>query len=205
MVRTLTRSSTTTTTIPTIAWELKTGTATPQGKIIGQPDYNLTALGPYDQTVWGGSTLDQKSGWSNDNQLQVNYQRLFHNGFSYQIFYDWSQPFRTGGNYFRDGNLNPAANYVNSGLGTITQYPNESPITPAIMPPARPAGIADYAYWHGLDVYENYIIDTSVPRQAIQFNTLVDLPFGRGKRFLQEPTACSMKLLVAGKSLPMAP
>ena len=31
---------------------------------------------------------------------------------------------------------------------------------------------------------ENYIIDTSVPRQAIQFNTLIDLPFGRGKRFL---------------------
>ena len=37
-----------------IAWELKTGTATPQGKIIGQPDYAATALGPYDQTVWGG-------------------------------------------------------------------------------------------------------------------------------------------------------
>lgn len=166
------------------AWELKTGTATPQGTTIGQPDYAATALGPYDNLVWGSNTLDQKSGWSNDNQLQVNYQKLFHNGMSYQVFYDWSQPFRNGGNYFRDGTLYTAQDYVNSGLGTITQYPNESPITAAVMPPARPAGIADYAYWHALNTYEDYIIDTSVPRQAIQFNALVDLPFGRGKRFL---------------------
>ncbi|HVU44891.1 MAG TPA: hypothetical protein VHD85_02130, partial [Terracidiphilus sp.] len=166
------------------AWEVKTGTKTPQGKIIGQPDYAATALGPYDNTLWGDSVLDQKSGWTNDNQLQVNYQRLFHNGISYQIFYDWSQPFRVGGNYFRDGVLYTAENYVSSGLGTITQYPNESPITAPVLPPARPSGIASYAYWHALDKYEDYIVDTSVPRQAIQFNALIDLPFGRGKRYL---------------------
>ncbi len=165
-------------------WEVKTGTKAPQGKIIGQPDYAATALGPYDQTLWGDSVLDQKSGWTNDNQLQVNYQRLFHNGVSYQIFYDWSQPFRVGGNYFRDGVLYTAQNYVSSGLGTITQYPNESPITAPVLPPARPSGIASYAYWHALDKYEDYIVDTSVPRQAIQFNALIDLPFGRGKRYL---------------------
>jgi Carboxypeptidase regulatory-like domain len=166
------------------AWELKTGTATPQGTTIGQPDYAATALGPYDNTTWGSNTLDQKSGWTNDNQLQVNYQRLFHNGLSYQIFYDWSQPFRVGGNYFRDGSIYTGQDYVSSGLGSITQYPNESPITAPILPPARPSGIPSYAYWHGLDVFQNYIIDTSVPRQDIQFNGLIDLPFGRHKRFL---------------------
>lgn len=165
-------------------WEVKTGTKAPQGTTIGQPTYAATALGPYDQLVWGDSILDQKSGWTNDNQLQVNYQRLFHNGLSYQIFYDWSQPFRVGGNYFRDGVLYTAQDYVSSGLGTITQYPNESPITAPVPPPARPSGIADYAYWHKLDAYEDYIIDTSVPRQAIQFNALFDLPFGRGKHYL---------------------
>ena len=167
-----------------IAWELKTGTKPPQGTTIGQPDYAATALGPYDNTVWGNNTLDLRSGWSNDNQLQVNYQRLFHNGVAYQIYYDWSKPFRMGGNYFRDGTLDTAQVYVNSGLGTITQYPNESAITPAIMPPPRPAGIASYAYWHDFDRWANYFIDTSVPMQEIRFNGLVDLPFGRGKRFL---------------------
>ncbi|MFP5208706.1 MAG: carboxypeptidase regulatory-like domain-containing protein, partial [Acidobacteriota bacterium] len=168
----------------TFTWELLTGTKPPKGTTIGSPTYQATALGPYDQTVWGNSILDQKSGWSNDNQLQVNYQRLFHNGLAYQIFYDWSQPFRVGGNYFRDGVLYTGQAYVSSGQGTIKEYPNESPITAPVMPPARPAGIASYAYWHQLDVYQDYIIDTSVPRQAIQFNALLDLPFGRGKHYL---------------------
>lgn len=165
------------------AWEIKTGTAPPKGKTIGQPDYQATALNPYDNTTWGNNTRDQKSGWSNDNELEVNYQRLFHSGLAYQIFYVWSKPFRVGGNYFRDGTLYTAADYVNSGLGTMTPLPNSSPITAPVMPPARPAGVASYSYWHQLDTYEDYFIDTSVPIQDVQFNGLVDLPFGRGKRF----------------------
>jgi len=166
------------------AWEMLTGAIPPKGKTIGQPDYQNTALGPYDQTTWGGMTLDQKSGWSNDNALQVNYQRLFHNGVAYQIFYVWSKPFRVGGNYFRDGTLYTAQDYVNSGQGTMTPLPNSSAIITPNMPPARPAGAASYAYWHQLDVYEDYQLDTAIPLHHIQFNGIVDLPFGRGKRFL---------------------
>lgn len=170
--------------LSTIAWELKTGTKPPQGTTIGLPTYAATALGPYDNTVWGSNTLDQRSGWTNDNQLQVNYQRLFHNGIAYQIFYDWSKPFRLGGNYFRDGTIYTAQDYVTSGLGTITEYANSAPITTPVLPPARPAGIPSYAYWHDLDRWEDYIIDTAIPIHAIHFNALVDMPFGRGKRFL---------------------
>ena len=166
------------------AWELLTGTKPPQGKVIGQPTYANTALGPYDNTVWGGNTLDQKSGWSNDNELQLNYQRLFHNGFSYQIFYVLSKPFRVGGNYFRDGTLYTGQDYVSGGQGSITPVANSSAISASVAPPARPAGIASYAYWHALDKYQDYVLDTSVPRHDIQFNGLIDLPFGRGKRFM---------------------
>ena len=166
------------------AWEMLTGIIPPKGKVIGQPDYQNTALGPYDQVTWGGMTLDQKSGWSNDNALQVNYQRLFHNGVAYQIFYVWSKPFRVGGNYFRDGTLYTAQDYVNSGQGTMTPLPNSSPILTPNMPPARPAGAVSYAYWHNLDVYEDYQLDTAIPLHHIQFNGIIDLPFGRGKRFL---------------------
>lgn len=165
------------------AWEIKTGVTPPKGTTIGLPTYQNTALNPYDNTTWGNNTLDQKSGWSNDNELEVNYQRLFHGGLAYQVFYVWSKPFRVGGNYFRDGTLYTAQDYVNSGLGTVALLPNSSPLTPPIMPPPRPAGAASYAYWHKLDTYENYFIDTSVPQQDIQFNAIYDLPFGRGKRF----------------------
>jgi hypothetical protein len=168
----------------TIAWELKTGTKPPTGSTIGLPTYAATALGPYDNTVWGNNTLDQRSGWTNDNQLQVNYQRLFHRGIAYQVFYDWSKPFREGGNYFRDGTLDTAQDYVTSGVGSYSLYPTEVAPSTAILPPARPAGIPSYAYWHDFDRWADYFIDTAIPIQEIRFNGLIDMPFGRGKRYL---------------------
>ncbi len=32
--------------------------------------------------------------------------------------------------------------------------------------------------------YQNYILDSAIPKQHIQFNGTVDMPFGHGKRFL---------------------
>jgi hypothetical protein len=86
-----------------LQWEMATGTALPTGgaSVIGTPQQNTyaaTATGPYNQTLWGsGSTLITKSGWGNSNALQVNYQRLFHHGFAYQIYYVFSKDLRAGG------------------------------------------------------------------------------------------------------------
>jgi hypothetical protein len=38
--------------------------------------------------------------------------------------------------------------------------------------------------WHGLDRFENYVVDTALPKQHIIFNGIFDVPVGRGKRFL---------------------
>jgi len=142
-------------------WDTVTGTTPPGGT------YSNTATGPYDQTLYGGSqALDQTSGWSNDNALQASYQRLFHGGFAYQINYVWSKPFRIGGNWSRDGKLYPYANFA-PGFG-----------------PGQPANIAPYAMTRALNRYENYMVDTGIPKHHIQFNGIYDLPFGRGKRFL---------------------
>lgn len=170
----------------TYAWEVKTGTKTPSGHTIGLPTYSSTALGPYDQTTYGSGSWEQlKSGWSNDNIFQANYQRLFHSGVAYQIEYDWQKPMRVGGNGGRDGNIYPSQIYVNSGLGTV------SPVTPGagigagfVPPPVRPSGIASYASFRALNRYENYMEDTGIPLQHVQFNGIVDLPFGRGKWLL---------------------
>jgi hypothetical protein len=146
--------------------------------------------------------MSQKSGWSNDNQLQVSYQKLYHRGFAWQVMYDWQKNLRNGGNWSRDNQVDPYENYANSGLSTygyavcgavlIPWCPTVgavdsaagTPITPA-MPPAPPSGTPAWAYYKALNRFENYgTVDTATPKQQLQFNYVVDLPFGRGKRFL---------------------
>lgn len=171
----------------TYVWELMTGIKPPTGgtSVIGTPQqdtYSSTATRPYDQTTYGGNYQIQKSGWSNYNGLNINYQRLFHNGFAWQINYVWSKTIRVGGNGGRDSKIYPIQNYATSGLGTVS-YPYGTPIA-AVAPPSPPAGIASYAYYHGLDRFESYTVDTGFPKQLVNFNWIVDLPFGRGKHFL---------------------
>ena len=144
----------------TYTWETTTGTALPTGT------YAATATRPYDQTLWGGNTLSTKMGWSNDSALQLNYQRNFHQGFAYQIFYVYSRAFRLGGNTFRDNLLYPAANFA-----------------PGVLPAGLDTGTL-LKPSQALDHYENYHIDTAIPEHHLTFNGIVDLPVGRGKRFL---------------------
>jgi hypothetical protein len=144
----------------TYVWEKATGTTPPTGT------YASVATRPYDNTVWGGNVISQKTGWSNDSALQLNYQRPFRKGFAYQIFYVYSRAFRIGGNTFRDSILYPAANFapgvLPSGLDTGT-----------ILDPSQ-----------ALNRYENYHVDTAIPEYHLTFNGIVEVPVGKGKRYL---------------------
>lgn len=133
-------------------WRVKTGTVPPTGT------YAATALNSYDTVTYGGLTRQDRTGWSNDNALQVNYQRLYQRGYAYQVFWVYSRAMRVGGNAFRDGNVYPYAAYA---------------------PGAAPTSDPD-----GLNRFQNYQVDTAIPLHRISFNGIVDLPFGRGKRFL---------------------
>lgn len=167
----------------TFVWEMMTGTAVPTGSVIGSNQYAATATGPYNQTTYGSNGWDEKTGWSNDNSLQINYQRLFHRGFAYQAYYVWSKAFRIGGNVTRDSTIDTPQGYLGvSGIqGTMTQSYGEA-IAPA-LPPARPADKASYTDYHALDVFEQYQLDSAIPLQHYGFNGIVDMPFGRGKKF----------------------
>jgi hypothetical protein len=179
----------------TYAWEMQNGIVPPTGALSG------VATLPYDKKVWGsGSIWEQKGGWSNDNALQASYQRLFHHGIAYQVSYVWSKPLRVGGNTSRDSAIYPSQDYVgNTGaVGTMTS-PYGTVINP-VLPPSRPAGLASYANWHDLNVFENYKIDSAIPKQRIRFNGIVDLPFGTGKRFLGNANRL-MNELVGGYQL----
>jgi hypothetical protein len=147
----------------TYVWEMAAGTTPPTGT------YASTATRPYDQVTWGGSVQSRKTGWSNDSALQLNYQRPYRHGYSYQIFYVWSRAFRVGGNTFRDNVLYPAANFA-----------------PSVLPQGMDVGtILEPS--HDLNRYENYKLDTAIPAHRITYNGLVDIPVGRGKKFLKNP------------------
>lgn len=174
----------------TYQWEAGTGALEPNGgaSVIGTPlqnTYSATATGPYDQTTWGdGSTWHTKAGWSNYNSLQVNYQRLFHHGYAYQFIYEFSKAMRAGGATGDGPNtIYPEANYPGAlGSGATMTSPYGNPY-PGVAPPAPPADVPNWANYHELTRYELYQRDSNDPTMHIRFNWLVDLPFGRGKRF----------------------
>jgi hypothetical protein len=167
----------------TLVWEMQNNEDTPNGATVGSPLYANTATGPYDQTTWGPINFDDKVGWSNDNQVQVNYQRLFHHGIGFQAFWVYSKAFRMGGNSSRDGVVYPWESYLgtqqNANVTMTSPYPF---VTPA-LPPNPPQGVQPWWEWHQLDVFEQYKRDSSISPQHIAFNYIVDLPLGRGKKF----------------------
>jgi hypothetical protein len=191
-------------------WEMQNGVnAVPSGgsSVIGTSaanTYSSTATGPYDQTTWGGNSLSQKSGWSNDNQLQVSYQKLYHHGMAWQVMFDWQKNLRNGGNWSRDNQVDPYENYlttaaanttigyplcttVTAGVGcTAKNTPDTVAGTPIAMalPPKPPTGTPAWAFYHALDKFENYgTVDTATPKKQLQYTYIVDLPMGRGKKF----------------------
>jgi hypothetical protein len=142
-------------------WQVTTGTTPPTGR------FASTATRPYDQTTWGSGVRSMKTGWSNNSALQLNYQRPMRSGYAYQVFWVYSRAFRVGGNTFRDNLLYPAAVFapgvLPSGLDTGT-----------ISEPSR-----------ALNRYQNYSVDTAIPLHRVSYNGIVELPVGRGKKFLR--------------------
>lgn len=176
----------------TYQWELATGTPLPTGgaSVIGtslQDTYSTTGTGPWNKTIWGsGTTYHTKTGWMNDNQLQVNYQRLFHHGFAYQIYYVFSKDLRAG------GDASGHTDTIGSGVAPYADYPGASgsvatmtspygTIGRSWIAPPPPNGIPLWANYHSLNHYEIYGLDDGIPIHHIQFNGVLDLPVGRGK------------------------
>ncbi|MBS1829761.1 MAG: TonB-dependent receptor [Acidobacteria bacterium] len=141
-------------------WQVTTGTTPPTGALAS------VATRPYDNRTWGGNVATTKFGWSNNSALQLNYQRNFSKGFAYQVYYVYSRAFRVGGNTFRDNLLYPAANYA----------PGTLPAGMNVGTPLEPS--------REFNRFQNYAVDGAIPKQRLNFNGIVDLPVGKGKRYL---------------------
>ena len=121
--------------------------------------YSSVALNPYNNTTYGNISQVSPTGWGNYNAFTANYQRLYKKGYSYQLSYVIRKGFRVGGNGTRDSGISPAGDYL---PGTV---PGDGSL-------------------HALDRAQNYGINTTFGPQTIAFNGIVDLPVGRGKKFL---------------------
>jgi hypothetical protein len=167
---------------------MATGTAPPVGgaSVIGtseQDTYSATALEPYDNTVYGNLDIRTPAGWSNYSALQLNYQRLYKHGYAYQISYVYAKSLVAGFGG-TSTTFEPAADYPGGmgKLGTMTSpYGTLGPDDRT--PPPVPSGTPNWAEYQSLIHFENYVRDTT-PVWHLQFNWLVDLPIGQGKKFL---------------------
>lgn len=137
---------------PAIAYYLQTNNPTPSGY------YSGVARNVYDNRTYGTVEQLRGTGYNHDYSFQANFQRLYANGYSFQIFYVFSAAFRNGDNGFRDSFVYPLASFT-PGAVNFTSQDDEN---------------------HRL----NYVRDVNIPKHRIRGNFIYDLPLGKGKRFL---------------------
>ncbi|MBM3735754.1 MAG: hypothetical protein FJW39_08200 [Acidobacteria bacterium] len=108
----------------------------------------------YDKEVYGTMQRYQKTGWSNFNGVQLEFEHRYSKGYAFQVFYVMSNALRVAGDGWRDDTLRPASYFL---PGTVPEDDN-----------AR----------NRLLYYRR---DTGIPKHRVNWNFLVDLPVGRGK------------------------
>jgi hypothetical protein len=144
-------------------WFLNTGLPVPTGEFSG------VARRPLDNRVLGQIEYYTKGGYSDFNGVQLEVSRRYKSGYSYQFFYVLSNALSTGnidtGNSATNAVFNPEI-YLTGSVPLDTAERNR---------------------------FLNYRRDTDIPKHRFRWNFLLDLPFGKGKKWL----ASSNKLMNA--------
>jgi hypothetical protein len=142
--------------IPTWVWYTTTHQPTPTGT------YSTAALRPLNTQTsatlpYGEIQEFTRAGWSTANGVQIELERRLSKGIGFQVFYNMLNAEKMGANgYASDSTLLPVTSFAPGAVPTdMTQRAN-------------------------LLLKER---DTTVPKQQIHWNWVVDLPFGRGKQF----------------------
>jgi len=108
----------------------------------------------FDREVFGTIWQYQKTGWSNDSSFVAEVQHRYSKGYAFQLFYTMSNALRAGGNGWADDILRETNLYLPGAVPTDQQARNR---------------------------LLNYRRDTDIPKHRVNWNWIVDLPFGRGK------------------------
>ncbi|MEX2264386.1 MAG: TonB-dependent receptor [Bryobacteraceae bacterium] len=120
-------------------------------------EFSGVARRGYDQQVYGRVEEYRKTGRSNYNGMQLELERRYSRGVAFQIFYVLSNAFGAGGQGF--------------GGTSVVRDPSQ------YMPGAVPT---DFDERNRLLSYQR---DIAIPKHRLRWNWIVDLPFGKGKRF----------------------
>jgi hypothetical protein len=129
---------------------------TQQGVPFPTGEFANVARRPFDQTVYGTVQAFQKTGWSNNTSFQVEVEHRYSKGYAFQMFYVMSNAMRVAGDGWRDDTL-PAVNEFLPG-----QVPTDTNARNRLL---------------------FYRRDSAIPKHRVNWNFLVDLPFGKGKLF----------------------
>jgi hypothetical protein len=129
-------------------WYTTTGQPFPTGQFAN------VARRPFDQELYGTIQRYQKTGWSNNTSVQLEFEHRYSKGYAFQLFYVMSNALRVAGDGWRDDTLR----------ATNTFLPNTVP--------------TDDEARNRLLYYRR---DTGIPKHRVNWNFLVDLPFGKGK------------------------
>jgi hypothetical protein len=108
----------------------------------------------FDREIFGTIWQYQKSGWSNDSSFVAEMQHRYSKGYAFQVFYTMSNALRAGGNGWADDILRETNLYLPGAVPTDQRERNRL-------------------------LY--YRRDTDIPKHRVNWNWIVDLPFGRGK------------------------
>jgi hypothetical protein len=137
--------------VPDMIWYVTTGLPLPTG------EYSAVARRSWDQTVYGGISRYQKSGYSNYHGWQLEFERRYTKGYGFQVFYVGGNPMTATGMAELAGSI-----------------PEENQYLPGAVP----------TEWKKRNDFLNYQRDTSIPHHRVRWNWIVDLPFGKGKPLL---------------------
>ena len=133
---------------PEYVWFATTRQPLPTG------EFANVARRPFDNQVLGEVQRFQKTGWSNFNGFQAEFEHRYSNGYAFQMFYVMSNAMRVAGDGWRDDRLRPTTNFL---PGLVPKDDRER------------------------SRFLFYRRDTGIPKHRVNWNFLVDLPVGRGK------------------------
>ncbi len=112
---------------------------------------------PYDKNAYTNVNFITKTGQITTNTFTIEGERRFSKGIGFQLFYTLTNSIRLAGNSFRDG------------AGTLPSQ---------FLPGTVPTDLAE------LNRFLNYARDTAIPKHRVRWNFLYQMPFGKGRHFL---------------------
>jgi len=142
-------------TTPSNVWYYSTGLPLPTGPLAN------VATRPFNNTTYGSLSPYYPTGRMNEDGMQFQFERRYHNGYAFEIFYTVS---------------NAVGDVGAQGTGQYVGGDNTIPAANQYLPGAVPTN--DMAR----DQLLEYQRDTSIPKHEIRWNWLIDVPVGKGKK-----------------------